>query len=218
MSASKEDSVKPNSGFLCTYMSNHPDTLVAYVRHQGKVMEEVQSAKMTSIDQQAMTLSYKLTASPSTEQTLRITFDPSLTGYDEVKPRLLSMKLDAEESLGMVPRPQIKSFHLPIKQIATHVGPLMLFLIYTTYGTSKQINWLRNIVGGERTIVGVWWFVVVVHGLESLYTLHLCRKHRTGFVNGLLFVFCTLLVGAPIWVSMRQRIQRMRIESINKVH
>jgi hypothetical protein len=49
---SKEDSVKSQSGFLCTYMSNHPDTLVAYVRHQGKVMEEVQSAKMTSIDQQ----------------------------------------------------------------------------------------------------------------------------------------------------------------------
>jgi len=218
MSANKEDSVKPNSGFLCTYMSNHPDTLVAYVRHQGKVMEEVQSAKMTSIDQQAMTLSYKLTASPSNDQSLRITFDPSLSGYDEVKPRLLSMKLDAEESLGMVPRPQLKSFHLPVKQIATQTGPLMLFLIYTTYGTSKEINWLRNIVGGERTIVGVWWFVTIVHSLEGLYTLHLCRKHRTGLVNGLLFVFCTLLVGAPIWVSMRKRIQRMRIESINKVH
>jgi len=218
MSASKEDSVKPKSGFLCTYMSNHPDTLVAYVRHQGKVTEEVQSAKMTSIDQQGMTLSYKLAASPSTEQSLRVKFDPPLSGYDEVKPRLLSMKLDAEESLSMVPRPQIKSFHLPIKEIVTKPGPLMVFLIYTTYGTSKGITWLRNAVGGERTIVGVWWFVVVVHGLEGLYTLHLCRKHRTGFVNGLLFVLCTLLVGAPIWVSLRQRIQRMRIESINKVH
>ena len=32
------------------YMSNHPDTLVAYVKHWGKVAENVASAKMTSID------------------------------------------------------------------------------------------------------------------------------------------------------------------------
>ena len=38
------------SGFLCMYMSNHPDTLVAYVRHWGGVAETVESASMTSID------------------------------------------------------------------------------------------------------------------------------------------------------------------------
>ena len=31
-------------------MSNHPDTLVAYVKHWGKVAENVASAKMTGID------------------------------------------------------------------------------------------------------------------------------------------------------------------------
>lgn len=32
------------------YMSNHPDTLVSYVRHWGKVKEQVASAQMTGID------------------------------------------------------------------------------------------------------------------------------------------------------------------------
>lgn len=34
-----------------------------------------------------------------------IPFIPPLAGYEEVKPRLLNMKLDAEESLGMVSGP-----------------------------------------------------------------------------------------------------------------
>ena len=32
------------------YMSNHPDTLVSYVRYWGKVTEGVASAKMMGID------------------------------------------------------------------------------------------------------------------------------------------------------------------------
>lgn len=45
------DPVAEKSKFLCMYMSNHPDTLVAYVKHWGKVKEEsVESASMSSID------------------------------------------------------------------------------------------------------------------------------------------------------------------------
>jgi len=44
------DPVLDKSGFLCTYMSTHPDTLVAYVKHYGKVDGKVSSAKMLSID------------------------------------------------------------------------------------------------------------------------------------------------------------------------
>jgi hypothetical protein len=44
------DPVADKSGFLCTYMSTHPDTLVAYVKHFGKVDGNVSSAKMLSID------------------------------------------------------------------------------------------------------------------------------------------------------------------------
>jgi hypothetical protein len=48
---------------------------------------------------QGMTLSYQ---SKSGTSEVRIVFDPPLCGYEEVKPRLISMKVDAEESLGMV--------------------------------------------------------------------------------------------------------------------
>lgn len=44
------DPVADKSGFLCTYMSTHPDTLVAYVKHFGNVDGHVSSAKMLSID------------------------------------------------------------------------------------------------------------------------------------------------------------------------
>jgi len=44
------DPVADKSGFLCTYMSTHPDTLVAYVKHFGKVDGNVTSARMLSID------------------------------------------------------------------------------------------------------------------------------------------------------------------------
>ena len=46
------DPVAAKSTFLCMYMSNHPDTLVSYVRHWGKVGEKVTSAQMTGIDTQ----------------------------------------------------------------------------------------------------------------------------------------------------------------------
>lgn len=46
-----------------------------------------------------MDLSYQ---TKSGKNQVRVEFDPPLAGYEEVKPRLLSMKADAEESLGMV--------------------------------------------------------------------------------------------------------------------
>lgn len=44
------DPVAAKSTFLCMYMSNHPDTLVSYVRFWGKVKDGVASAKMAGID------------------------------------------------------------------------------------------------------------------------------------------------------------------------
>jgi hypothetical protein len=35
-------------------------------------------------------------------QVVRVEFDPPLLGYEEVKPRLLGMKADADEQLGTV--------------------------------------------------------------------------------------------------------------------
>lgn len=48
-----------------------------------------------------MTLTYTVKGGGDKKQ-VRIEFDPPLAGYSEVKPRLLNMKVDAEEALGMV--------------------------------------------------------------------------------------------------------------------
>ena len=49
----------------------------------------------------------------SKPRAVRVEFDPPLLGYEEVKPRLLDMKAEADEALGTV-RPKIKfSFASP---------------------------------------------------------------------------------------------------------
>ena len=52
------DPVAAKSSFLCMYMSNHPDTLVSYVRHWGKVKEKVKSAQMLAIDTKVRVLEF----------------------------------------------------------------------------------------------------------------------------------------------------------------
>ena len=44
------DPVAEKSGFLCTYMSNHPDILVAYAKWFGKITDNISSAEMSAID------------------------------------------------------------------------------------------------------------------------------------------------------------------------
>jgi hypothetical protein len=44
------DPVAEKSAFLRMYMSNHPDTLVAYAKWFGKVDEIITSAEMSAID------------------------------------------------------------------------------------------------------------------------------------------------------------------------
>lgn len=49
-----------------------------------------------------MDIGYQTPSSADGKVPIRIKFEPPLSGYEEVKPRLLSMKADAEEALGMV--------------------------------------------------------------------------------------------------------------------
>jgi hypothetical protein len=49
-----------------------------------------------------MTLSCKTKENGDVKTEIRVPFDPPLAGYEEVKPRLLGMKVDAEQALGMV--------------------------------------------------------------------------------------------------------------------
>ena len=113
------DPVAEKAGFLRTYMSGHPDTLVAYAKWFGKVPEAITSAKMSAINTRVRFLFFELSecswASVLQRMTLMCTLksggvkevdipiEPRLRGYEDVKPRLLEMKALAQEGLGMVP-------------------------------------------------------------------------------------------------------------------
>lgn len=49
-----------------------------------------------------MDLTYKVRGLVGQTHAVRIPFQPPLSGYEEVKPRLLGMTADAYEALGMV--------------------------------------------------------------------------------------------------------------------
>ncbi|TFY61984.1 hypothetical protein EVJ58_g4162 [Rhodofomes roseus] len=213
------DPVASKSGFLCMYMSNHPDTLVGYVKHWGKVAEDVSSAKMTSIDTKGMTLAYK-TKAGGPEKEVRVLFDPPLLGYEEVKPRLISMKVDAEEALGMARAPQITTFRLPFGIWTTNV--LLAFLLYVTFSPEPQSpNFAPAYLPAHyaRTNLPVWavpaswWIVVIVHPLEALYALYMARRHRMPFTTGVGYVLGTLIWGLPVLNELRHQRQAARIES-----
>lgn len=56
----------------------------------------------------------KSSTGTSKPQVVRVEFDPPLLGYEEVKPRLLGMKVDADEALGTVrPKSSIRFASLP---------------------------------------------------------------------------------------------------------
>ena len=147
------------------------------------------------------------------EKIVAIPFNPPLSGYDEVKPRLLAMRAEAQQALGMVRArhsgqsthvfmppiyvqaltPQITSFRMPPDLLFTI--SFMSLLIYCTFaprGTGSL--WFRpaevlvNFAGGERSVKYSWIIVFVTHPLESIYTFVLCRRHRTPFFVGVSFL------------------------------
>ncbi|KAL6306510.1 hypothetical protein BKA93DRAFT_748238 [Sparassis latifolia] len=217
------DPVAAKSGFLCMYMSNHPDTLVSYVRHWGRVGENVTSAKMIAIDSKGMTLTYSTKSGDEAKKEVRVEFDPPLAGYEEVKPRLLSMKVDAEKALGMSTAPQVTTFHLPSDALVTVVALGCLF--YTIYSPGPSSPYYSPVFK-----LGYWlqcnlpsWvipssciFALVVHALEAIYTFSLCKKHRTGFVVGAQYVLSNFVFGYPVLFELRRHIHAARIDSITK--
>ena len=162
-----------------------------------------------------MSLTYQ--SKSGTNSQVRVEFNPPLSGYAEVKPRLLSMKADAEESLGMVRHPPASSHFCcgSNNRLSTHqtLAPqinsfrvskswtpsviLLLFIGYVTFSPPPAtpdlpVYWLpgsllRDAVGGTWTMKAVWMFVLAAHFLEALYTLLLVRRHRMSFLLGVGF-------------------------------
>ncbi|KAL0948281.1 hypothetical protein HGRIS_010874 [Hohenbuehelia grisea] len=156
------------------------------------------------------------------QNVVTIPLDPPLSGYGEVKLRLLEMKAEAQEGLGMIQAPQLKAFHLPSAVLKT-LFPILALIYCTLYSPEKSsplfvpARFILPLVGGDYTVKLAWITVVLLHGLESFYTYSLCKKHKTGFFVGAAYVIATLLFGFPVWTDMRKRIQTMRIDSVMKV-
>jgi len=235
------DPVADKSGFLCTYMSTHPDTLVAYVKHFGKIDGNVSSAKMLSINSKGMDLEYKMKDAAATlllkstsstsistikPKVVHVAFDPPLLGYEEVKPRLLGMKVDADEALGTVKSPQIAHFELPFQIWTT--ASLFLLLIYTSSAPPPDSEhharfwWLaRTICPGivpTWMIPFSWAFAIIVHTGEGAYTATLAYKHHMPWHIATAWVGTATIFGFPVLMRLRCLIKQARIESIMKGH
>jgi hypothetical protein len=137
---------------------------------------------------------------------VRVPIDPPLSGYEDVKPRLLEMKALAQEGLGMVrynpthrsvlynislnfeqiKAPKITSFEMPTTYgfISAFVCTAILYLHFI----QKPSYFFLGNASAQHTVQLVLkfsaWPILVAHILESLYTFSLCWKHSTGFLVG----------------------------------
>ncbi|KIM44207.1 hypothetical protein M413DRAFT_443235 [Hebeloma cylindrosporum] len=211
------DPVAEKSGFLKMYMSNHPDTLVAYAKWFGKVKEAIASAEMTAIDTKSMTLT--CTLKDSQKKVVVVALDPPLSGYDEVKPRLLEMKALAQEGLGMIKAPKITKFEFPSRAYSSAAFVLLVTYIHFLQGSTSPLaepaNFLSSYTGSGNVSLA-FYVVLALHTLEAVYTFTLCWRHSTGFVLGTMYVLSTVIGGYPTWSAMRERIQAARIDSVMK--
>ncbi|KAI5987629.1 hypothetical protein EDD15DRAFT_2173270 [Pisolithus albus] len=230
------DSVAAKSAFLCMYMKNHPDTLVAYVKHYGKVPGNVVSAEMAAIDSKGMSIKYKLKNGGNGQ--VVVSFQPPLAGYDEVKPRLLSMKADAQESLGMIKAPHLTTFSVSSSMLYWFFIVLLCCSYVTVYpspGTSLKIPFttleipssvvdvffapirsLVNLTGYRPSVRMMAGTISAIHAVESLYTWSLCKRYVRGWNVKAAYVVSTLIFGMPAWMDIHRRIQNKRIESVMK--
>ncbi|KAJ6558274.1 hypothetical protein B0H19DRAFT_1376738 [Mycena capillaripes] len=214
------DPVAEKSGFLKMYMSNHPDTLVAYAKYYGKVGEPMASAEMSAIDSKSMTLT--CTLKNGSKKVAVVPIDPPLSGYEDVKPRLLEMKALAQEGLGMIKVPVLTTFNFPLMVFTSTFFPICALAYCTFFPKDSTASlfaparFVSSYVNGT-IMTGIWAFMCATHVLEALYTLTLVRKHAGNFSTGAGYIIGTLLFGFPIWVDMRRRIQAARIDSVMKI-
>ncbi|KAF7329157.1 DUF2470 domain-containing protein [Mycena kentingensis (nom. inval.)] len=213
------DPVAEKSAFLKMYMSSHPDTLVGYAKWYGKVVEPMTGAEMSAIDCKSMTLT--CTLKDGSKKVAVVPIEPPLSGYDDVKPRLLEMKAISQEGLGMKKLPQITSFKLPPRGFVFGIW-LYTFLPYGAFAPTGTDPWLvpAQYIRQYISPTPFKWavaFTVGLHFLESFYAMFLVRKHGAGLGTTLAYFLSTMIFGAPVWRDLRKRIQDERIQSVMKI-
>lgn len=199
-------------------MSKQPDTLVSYVAHaQCKARtgrDKIETARMASIDSKGMKISY-IVQGIREEKEIHIPFEPPLSSEEDIRPRLIQLKKAAEEELNISPVPTVQTFRLPAAVIPICFMILQLYMT-TIAPDDSWYGWLRDAVGGWRTIKFLWIFTVTAHIGEALYAALLCRRFNTSFGIGAAWTFGVLCVGAPVWIELKRLARLSRIEAINK--
>ncbi|KAF7361503.1 DUF2470 domain-containing protein [Mycena sanguinolenta] len=66
---------------------------------------------------------------------------------------------------------------------------------------------LRSYVLSQKTFGYIWWIAIGLHGLESLYTLSLCVRHKVPFMVSLKYWLATVFIGFPVWMDLHRRIK-----------
>lgn len=171
------DPVAAKSSWLSAYMSQHADTLVAYIlqelhrqqrRNSGKNVSlpsagEVKNPKMLSITSDKMQLQYEDASDGQKVKTVDVAFDPPLAGYEEVRPRLLQMKGEAENAIGMAKAPQVDFYRFPARRNAMSTILLLglwLGCALQDDGTRGTFVRIRNLVGGMQAVEYTGYFIV----------------------------------------------------------
>ncbi|KAH7923683.1 hypothetical protein BV22DRAFT_566183 [Leucogyrophana mollusca] len=212
-------SVANNLTSVCLrlYMNHHPDMLVACVKYFGKVNGDVTTAEVDSIDTKGTTLTYKLRSGEN--QSVRIKFDPPLTGFQDVKPRLLSLSKEAQKCLGMTEAPQITTLRIHFSAFVPFIcfSIVVLYITEALPGTQALFTparWLKQATGMTFSANSILGGTIVIHAVEALYTYSLCKKYVKGGFLTAAHLLLTVVFGYPVLATLKRRVQVARIESI----
>ncbi|KAF7365325.1 hypothetical protein MVEN_00404500 [Mycena venus] len=195
-----------------------PPALVAIAKWYGKV-DDVSSAQMAAINSKSMTLTCKIVG--RSQKDVVITMKPKLASYKDAHDRLFEMKALAQEGLGQVKPPKIRSFRLQPTGIPDGIFIFTLFpylMFSPPHGGSSLFvpaqlaqSYVDVKYIGMAFAAGVGW-----HALNTLYTWTLCWKHSIPFGASVAYTGMTMFTGFHTWVDLKKRIREARIEAAKK--
>lgn len=205
---------------LLVYLNSQQDMLLALIKHYRSDITGPLPHLNLEVSSKGEFLELNYHDKQGKRESVKIELDPPLKTYRETRGRVLAMRDVAFKALGVPENPTIKTFTFPpafpLFVPIICLMALQAFTVLAPIGTPVA-EWIRGMVrhwGGPNFLMATVWFLVFMHSAESLYTLHLCNKHDTPFVEKIKWVVATLAFGYPVWTEFRTRVQKARMEAI----
>ncbi|KAL3758825.1 hypothetical protein ACHAWU_007942 [Discostella pseudostelligera] len=172
---------------ICAHMNDdHAATIHAMIMsrlsHREEVTCKIQNAKMISVTMKEYTLSFVLCNGDTCEmKKIAVPFDPPLTTSAEVRPRLIE-----DHHRALIPK---FSWLITDPVMRMLFSACILLGLGTALGEEElvtrinEIPWARSFVEfilGSSTrfvnlVIGAWYFSLIAHTLEAIYTAYLCK-------------------------------------------